>query len=111
MELYNLEKLIKIRVFDKHESTWYHYYPCKKSWWSGILKEGIYSHVGKYHGLHADDHFVEDGKVYKYPKCVLLFENDIIRTYSFRNKEDAVTKDFKIDRLFFERTGNHLIEL
>lgn len=111
MELYNLEKLIKIRVVDKIESDIYDWCPYHKYWFGWVTREGVYTWDNKYIFQMPVNHFVENGIVYECPECKLFFEDKFTYSCKFRNIEDANAKAFEIDKLFWERTGNHLIEL
>jgi len=99
-EIYNLEKLVKIKIYDKEKVRGFRYGEFKKSFW-GNQKAGFYYTltIGRPDYYSAEDLnnkkfnnytcFVEDENVYYYPKVVLRFPEEIRYEKEFKTREEA----------------------
>ena len=106
-EFFNLDKLIKIEVWDKEENPRIHYFEKQKGFFNRLLngdggyfrsryynnegfsykefsKEELQS--GKIHGIYF---IVEKNKVFYRPKVVLIFQGEIEEKVSFENLVQA----------------------
>ena len=86
MEYHNLEKLIKIEIFDFEPSERYSYN--KKHWYS-LFPEGIYCVMSGDLVEKPKKLLVKDGIVFYKPRVVLCYCSDISKTYYFENVEEA----------------------
>lgn len=104
MELYNLDKLIKVKVNDFFPSIWYEYLPERNIFGHITRKEGIYKQIyGTYLGMNCPkNHTFINGQIMENPEVVLKYEGNIEKTYYFNNYEDAIkfakeiTKNMKL---------------
>lgn len=97
-EVYNLNNLIKIEIFDKTESKRYYYINKLKIGRKIILKEGIIdtqSFFLKYVNIDdiSENHLIVGNNVYIKPRCILYFNNMSKTVYSNKYSEivDYVT--------------------
>ena len=107
MSKYNLEKLIKVEVVEPRQSTYFKY----KSGIKFIRKEGIYDVLHYFFGKEIKNHFLKDGKVYEYARCVLYFQDEYTFTYHFETLKEAKLQQLDIENLFKKQMGRSLVEL
>ena len=102
MGKYNLEKLIKVQVFEPRRSTYFKY----KSGIKFIRKEGIYDVLHYFFGKE-----IKDVKVYEYARCVLYLQDEYTFTYHFETLKEAELQQLDIENLFKKQMGRSLVEL
>jgi hypothetical protein len=87
--MYNLEKLIRVKVRDAEEAYWYTHK--KEVKFLGIIlrKEGIYNAFGNRVKECPETHFIKDDIVYEKPRVRLTFVNDYVKEYHFDTFEEA----------------------
>lgn len=95
MEIYNLEKLVKISVSEPVISTWYTYKKRKTFLGIEIVKEGIRS-FGYVLANVPENHFIDDGKVYTKNKVTLHYEGRYEKNYYFETYKEALEFKDKI---------------
>lgn len=107
MSKYNLEKLIKVKIVEPKISNWYRY----KKKIPILRKNGIYDRMHNFYGQDVEFHYVENGVVYEYAKCILLFENDVEITYHYKLASGAKVMARDVERIFYNQFKRDLIEL
>ena len=91
MEKYNLDKLVRIKVNDFHESKWYSFKEEKKSWFNK-QKRGFYRNFIDLTYISEDcplNHTLKNGIVYENPEVILSYEGNISKTYYFKTLDEA----------------------
>lgn len=112
MEKYNLDKLIKVKVFDEKEKPEFKWLPENKSWWYGNREEGVYFRGNTFYGKESlKEFFVKDGLVYLRAKCVLYFQDGYEFTYYCDSLDLAKQRYDIINELFLKQFGRNLIVL
>ena len=94
---YNLQKIIKMRIFDKKEETWRPKYQ-KQFSFCGIklLGEGIVGIMGSFTPIsdiktYYPNHFIENGILYEKPELRLYFGTEVCSIY-FDTKQECIEK-------------------
>lgn len=99
MNKYNLDKLVSVRLHDKHPSVWYEFRKEKTLLGFVIQKEGLYTTIFS-NGPIADEKtknlFVIDGKVYEKPECVLCFQDQTRMNIIFETLQEAKDKQAEL---------------
>jgi len=88
MNKYNLDKLVKVRVYDFHPSTSYIFMKEKKAkyFWQDSCEEGVYKSFG---GLVSkgiktpENHVIKDGIVFEKPEVTMYLQGGISTTKYF----------------------------
>lgn len=95
--IYNLDKLIKVKVLDICESSWYHYQSPIKVFGFTLRKECIKSRYGRDHEINSPPahHFLLRGVIYEKPEYKLFFQDNHNLTFVFETLQEA--KDKAID--------------
>jgi hypothetical protein len=105
MNIYNLDKLIKVVYHDFYPSTWYIYKKEKKFLGFITQKEGVYYELLSctYEGLDIPkNHTLIDGVIYENPEVILYYQADHSKHYYFNTFDEA--KEF-VENITFN--GNH----
>lgn len=92
MNLYNLEKLVKIEVCDFYLSVWYVWKPQKKFLGFITQEEGVYLDAmgGIFESKKIPDNLIlKNGKLYNKPMVTLYYESKIEKTYRFETLKEA----------------------
>lgn len=91
MNLYNLEKLVRIVVNDFYVSNWYYYQKKKTFLGITINKEGVYSCLwNQFQGTKIPKNLVlKNGILYEKPEVILRYESNIEKTYIFDTLKEA----------------------
>ena len=94
MSKYNLDKLVKVKVNDFYQSTWYVFKKGvpKQYFWQIEVKEGFYIDVVglKYKGVSVPEgHFLRLGIVYEKPEVVMWYKGDVMTRKYFDTIEQA----------------------
>lgn len=97
-EKYNLNKLIQVRKFGFVERKSYYFQPLveeKKFLFFTIrdrIEEGFYDKYDYYNDCSKtvpDNHIYLDGKIYRKPRVLLIYQDDINTDYYFDSNEEA----------------------
>ena len=101
MNLYNLEKLVKIVVNDFYISRWYYYQKRKTFLGLTIKKEGVYCSL--WHDFESSEIpknlTLKDGVLYENPEVILYYESNIEKTYIFDTLKEAYDFRDKVKEL------------
>lgn len=91
MDLYNLEKLVKIEVCGFYPSVWYTWKPKKTILGITTQKEGIYHNVwNSFETEKIPDNLVLKNEIlYNKPIVTLYYESKIEKTYRFDTLKEA----------------------
>lgn len=101
MNLYNLEKLVKIVVNDFYISMWYYYQKRKTFLGLTTKKEGVYSEIwNDFQGSEIPKNLaLKDGILYEKPEVTLYYESNIEKTYIFDTLKEATDFRDKVKEL------------
>ena len=91
MEMYNLQKLIKISCFDFYRSNFYSYKSEIKLFGIIFRKEGVYHNAinSYYIGGVPENHVLKNGVVYEKPEVRLFFQSGCIKQFHFDDLNSA----------------------
>lgn len=95
-QFFNLEKIVRIIVYDFQPSRWYGYKKAKKFVGITFRKEGLYG----WHNFIAiadikkelPNCVLKDGAVLEKPECRLFFDDGHATSYFFETYEQAISK-------------------
>lgn len=89
---YNLEKLIRISVFDKQESGIYYY--TEKKFWGFVTKKACFRNwIGdEVDKSDLSNFIIENNIVYEKPECKLDFVDKYKKSYEFDTYDEALQK-------------------
>ena len=101
MDLYNLEKLVKIEVCDFYPSIWYKWKPKKTFIGITTQKEGIYCSLWNAFetNIIPKDLVLKNGVLYNKPIVTLYYESKIEKTYRFETLKEAIDFRDKVKEL------------
>ena len=101
MNLYNLEKLVKIVVNDFYISRWYYYQKRKTFLGLTTKEEGVYSHIwNDFQGIEISKNLaLKDGVLYEKPEVILYYESNIEKYYIFDTLKEATDFRDKVKEL------------
>ncbi len=91
MDLYNLEKLVKIEVCDFYPSVWYTWKPKKTFLGMTTQKEGVYFSVwDSFETTTIPKNLVlKNDTLYEKPIVTLYYESKAEKTYRFETLQEA----------------------
>ncbi len=98
MTQYNIEKIVKIRVYDAHKVEYKPVYKKEIKIMGLVLrKEGIYSFFGSFTPMSEFKkeypyHFIKDGELYNKPELRMWFQGDQVLGIYRDTKEECIKK-------------------
>ena len=101
MNLYNLEKLVKIVVNDFYISRWYYYQKRKTFLGLTTKEEGVYNHIwNDFQGVEIPKNLaLKDGILHEKPEVTLYYESNIEKSYFFDTLKEATDFRDKVKEL------------